>query len=336
MNINAAEPAEDWLKMTADFLFVSNDRYVKYLGICTYSVMHNMCPAVEHVRLFVMDCGITGENKARLAHQAARFDNAEIIFYNIERKLDEIVPKIPNNWNPAIYGRLFLTEILKLYDISRLVYFDCDLLMDRPVTELFTMQLDGRCIAGVSDGESTLRKKALGIDSRYPYINSGVLVIDTARWVEMDASTKVIDYINSFPDKLVYPDQDAINYIMRDEIKLLDPKYNMLLMLCERDIPIILHQSENYIYNEEQTVRALYHGNIYHFAGHDMWSFYSITPAHAIIFKKYRRLCDWRNEKRKFGGLRNFALWSLVSLKRLLIGEFSLTRKKMNEKIPEQ
>ena len=41
--------------MTADFMFVSDDNYVKNLGICTYSVMHNMCPEMEHVRLFVMD-----------------------------------------------------------------------------------------------------------------------------------------------------------------------------------------------------------------------------------------------------------------------------------------
>ena len=107
--------------MTADFLFVSNDKYVKYLGISTYSVMFNMCPAVEHVRLFVMDCGITEENKTRLTNQAARFDNAEIIFLSIERKLKEIDPKVPNNWNRAIYGRLFLTELWKLYAIKRLL-----------------------------------------------------------------------------------------------------------------------------------------------------------------------------------------------------------------------
>ena len=27
--------------MIADFLLVANDSYVKYLGICSYSIMHN-------------------------------------------------------------------------------------------------------------------------------------------------------------------------------------------------------------------------------------------------------------------------------------------------------
>ena len=79
--------------MTADFLFVSNDKYVKNLGICTYSVMHNMCPVTERVRLHVMNCGITPENAERLRKQAARFANAEIHFFNIESQLREITPR---------------------------------------------------------------------------------------------------------------------------------------------------------------------------------------------------------------------------------------------------
>ena len=79
--------------MTANFMLVSDDKYTKNLGICTYSVLHNMCPAVEHVRIFVMDCGITEENKAKLRRQAARFDNAELVFHNIEQQLDEVSTK---------------------------------------------------------------------------------------------------------------------------------------------------------------------------------------------------------------------------------------------------
>ena len=321
--------------MTADFLLVANDRYVKYLGICTYSIMYNMCSEVDCVRIFVMDCGITAENLKRLKQQAARFDNADIYFFNIEQKLKDIVPKIPNNWNRAIYGRLYLTEVLREYDIKRLIYLDCDLLMNRPVTELFTLPLEGKCIAGISDGESLQRKNALEIDPCKPYINSGVMVIDTQRWVALNASEKIIDQINSFPQKLIYPDQDAINFIMRDEIKLLEPRYNMLWMICERDIPKMFSYSEDYIYNEEQIRLALYHGSIYHDAGHDMWVISKMTPVHAIIFRKYHKLCEWKNEKVRFGSIKDIALWLMVSFKRLLIGEYRLTHRYMKEDISE-
>ena len=108
--------SEGDLKMTANFLFVSDDKYVKNLGICTCSVIENMCDVVEKLRLFVMDCGINGENKARLQKQALKYDNVELVFYNINEKLHEVAPRVKTKWHPAIYGRLFLVDVLDQYD----------------------------------------------------------------------------------------------------------------------------------------------------------------------------------------------------------------------------
>ena len=309
--------------MTADFLLVSDDKYVKNLGICTYSVMHNMCPEVDKVRIFVMDCGITEQNRERLRHQAARFDNAEMIFFDIDKKLDAVMPKVKTRWHRAIYGRLFLNELPDVYgDIDRLVYLDCDLLMDRPVTELFTIDLGGKCLAAVTDADNSPRKQVLGIAPECDYINSGVLVIDTARWIELDASRRIIDYINSFPEALLYPDQDAINYVLGHEIVILPPEYNMMWMVCKRDIPKMISRIPDFYYTAEEVEHALFHPCIVHFAGHNMWSFDGITPIAAGVFKKYRRLCDWRNEKRSFGSPSVFFKWCAMSVKRAIYGDY--------------
>ena len=315
------------ISLTANFLFVSDDNYVKNLGICTYSVMHNMCSEAEKVRLFVMDCGITEENKQKLNAQAARFGNAEMIFYDIDEKLNSVVTKVKTRWRRAIYGRLFLNELPEIYgDLERLVYLDCDLLIDKPVTELFTMDLGGKCLAAVSDADNDPRKKALGIPEECEYINSGVLVIDTARWIELDASRRVIEYINSFPEALLYPDQDAINYILKNEIVILPPEYNMMWMICERDIPKMIHWIPDFHYTAEQMEYALYHAKIIHFAGHNMWLFDGITPVAARTFKKYRKLCDWRDCKRRFSSPAGFAMWGMTSVKRLLWGDYRIPR----------
>ena len=309
--------------MTADFLLVSDDKYVKNLGICTYSVMHNMCPEVYKVRLFVMDCGIAEENKQRLHAQAAKFGNAEMIFYDIDEKLNGVMPKVKTRWHRAIYGRLFLNELPAQYEgMDRLVYLDCDLLMDRPVTELFTMDLQGKCLAAVTDADNSPRKKVLGIPEECDYINSGVLVIDTARWIELDASRRIIEYINSFPEALLYPDQDAINYVLGHEIVILPPEYNMMWMLCERDIPKMVSSIPDFYYTADQLKYALFNPYIVHFAGHDMWSFDGITPIAAGVFKKYRALCDWRNEKRRFKSASIFFAWCAKSVKRAIYGDY--------------
>ena len=309
--------------MTADFLFVSDDNYVKNLGICTYSVMHNMCPEVDKVRLFVMDCGITEPNRERLRKQAARFKNAEMIFYDIDSKLNTVVPKVKTRWHRAIYGRLFLNALPGIYsDMDRLIYLDCDLLMDRPVTELFTIELGGKCLAAVTDADNSPRKQALEMDPDCNYINSGVLVIDTARWIGLDASRRIIEYINSFPEDLLYPDQDAINYVLGHEMVILPPEFNMMWMICKRDIPKMVSRIPDFYYTAEEMEFALNNPCIVHFAGHNMWSFDGITPVAAGVFKKYRRLSDWRDCKRQFSSFGQFAIWVIISVKRALYGDY--------------
>lgn len=309
--------------MTANFLFVSDDNYVASLGISSYSVLHNMSPAVDKVRIFVMDCGITEENQEKLRKQTARFENAEIIFYNIEKQLNEIVPKVKARWHRAIYGRLLLNEIAARYDgVERLVYMDCDTLMDRPVTELFEMDLQGKCIAGVMDSDNTTQKRTLHIKDERIYINSGVLVIDTAKWIELNASQRIIEYINSFTEELKYPDQDAINYILSDDILPLKPEYNMMWMLCDKDISIMLDDIEGDFYTPEELHYALHNAKIYHYASHNMWEIEDITPIPGRVIDKYRKLCDWRDKKRHFRSFSGFLLWLSITAKRMLVGDY--------------
>lgn len=302
--------------MIANFLFVSDDKYVKNLGVCTYSVMHNTCPNADKVVMYVMDCGITEENKSRLTRQTERFDNAEIIFYDINLLLDFVVPKVETKWNRAIYGRLFLNEILDKYDgIDRIIYLDSDIIVNDSITELFEMDMQGKCIAAVIDGDEAPRKKALHMKESQSYVNSGVLVIDAKRWVELNAGQRIIEYINSVSKELQYPDQDAINYILCDEIMIIPLKYNFFWMICDRDV-FKMVKSLELTYSTDEIYYALHNAKIIHFAGHDMWSMYGPSPIAIRAFIKYKKLSDWKECRRKFGGAREFLLWFSIFIKR--------------------
>ncbi len=313
--------------MNADFLLVSNDNYVKNLGICSYSILHNMCHEVDKVRLFVMDCGITEQNRKRLREQTSRFDNAEIFFCDISLRLDEIVRGSHFSWHPSIFGRLLAGEVLPICpDVTRLVYMDCDALMDRPVTELFTVDMQGRCLAAVADADEDCRKQALGMPENSVYINSGVLVMDIKAWVERNAEQRIIDYVRSRKE-LAYPDQDAISYVMSDDMMILPLEYNMMWMICDSDIPKLIRNIRHLPYSEEEIRTALHGMKICHYSGHDMWTFYGITPIQARIFEKYHRLCDWRNEKRSFETPVKFILWVMKSFKRFLLGDLAAEKQ---------
>lgn len=304
--------------MIARFMLVSDDNYVNNLGVCTYSIMHNNCPNVDKLVIYVMNCGISEENKAKLVKQAERFDNAEMFFYDINAFLDSVMPKVKTHWNRSIYGRLFLKELAEQYpDIDRIVYLDCDIIVDQPLTELFEMDMKGKCLAGVRDCDEIPRKKELKMSEDDIYINSGTLVIDVKRWVELDAGNRIIDYINSYSNKFNYPDQDAINIVLCGEITTLPLEYNMMWMICDRDIPKIKKELDTE-YTAEEIHYALHNAKIIHFARHDMWSMYGNTSIPTRAFKKYKKLSDWKHCRRKFHSIKEFIIWSGVVVKRKL------------------
>ena len=93
-------------------------------------------------------------------------------------------------------------------------------------------------------------------------------------------------------------------------------------MICDSDIPKLVRNISQLPYSADEVRHALHHMHICHYSGHDMWTFYGITPVQARIFKKYRRLCDWRDGRRSFETPLKLFLWLLKTAKRLILGDF--------------
>ena len=158
------------------------------------------------------------------------------------------------------------------------------------------------------------------------YINSGVLVMDLNAWVERKAGQRIMEYVRCRKE-LAYPDQDAISYVMSGDIMIIPLEYNMMWMICDSDIPKLVRNIKHLPYTAEEIRNALHGMKICHYSGHDMWTFYGITPIQARIFEKYRRICDWRNERRSFETPVKFVLWVMKSVKRFFWGDLATEKK---------
>jgi lipopolysaccharide biosynthesis glycosyltransferase len=58
-------------------------------------------------------------------------------------------------------------------------------------------------------------------------MNSGVLVIDRARWRQTHATERLLAFVRQRGSDLALHDQDAINGVLFDEIKTLDCRWNL-------------------------------------------------------------------------------------------------------------
>lgn len=149
----------------------------------------------------------------------------DIIFYDIDSDvIKEFV--LSNTWTHAVYYRLFFPLIVP-NGIKRLLYLDCDTLVLSDLSELFCEELGDYPVGAVYD--NYVRKQALlGITEDGQYFNSGVLLIDTTLWRTQQISERAFDYLNNYPERILYVDQCALNAVLYNNWKKLPFRYNTL------------------------------------------------------------------------------------------------------------
>lgn len=125
----------------------------------------------------------------------------------------------------AGYMRLFAPLLIPA-DVTRVLYLDVDTLCLGPLDELFDIDLGDATIAAVRDpyvhrmsdmealpGLAGYRQE---VDPQAPHFNSGMMLIDTARWRAGNVSQVATDYSRRHAEVTRYPDQDALNFALRD------------------------------------------------------------------------------------------------------------------------
>ncbi len=135
------------------------------------------------------------------------------------------------HFTAASYYRLFLPRLLaKRY--SRILYIDTDIYIHgRSLFDLFRLDMQGHAIGAVRDPVVAFREvhidelvETLGRTSN-KYMNSGVMLIDVARYLADDLETRVLAVATASPS-LRLVDQTAINMVLRGNWLELSPSYN--------------------------------------------------------------------------------------------------------------
>lgn len=162
-------------------------------------------------------------------------------------------------WSKYTWYRVYLPELLPK-SVGRVLYLDCDVCVTDQLDELFDMDMEEKAIAGVLDPESYSDSvyDRLGYSSDKKYICAGVLMMNIHYWRKADISEKVLDYGKTYPEKTLFPDQDAINVICQDVKVILSPKYSPFLRIAK-------------FFEKEEWNEYISHPAIIHYAGCAPW-----------------------------------------------------------------
>ena len=142
----------------------------------------------------------------------------------------------------ALY-RLLIPDLLP--ELSKLLYLDCDIIFDLDVKELWNVDVEGYCIAGVLDmdlinyyggADEFVRAFLMGCNSR-TYINSGVLVMNLSMIRSRgNLFRNAMNWLNKNVHLMMFSDQDIINCLFYKSIKFIESRFNNIRPITEDEM----------------------------------------------------------------------------------------------------
>lgn len=152
------------------------------------------------------------------------------------------------NWkSKTLYFPLKLPSICK---DERVLFLDADTFVLGDLSKFYKQPLDGYYLAAVNDygmisdlktnnqlklGENTVDIKHYFGNIRkwnntdmQRYFNSGMLLMNLDEMRKNNVEKAVMDSLKS--NIFAFPDQDCINYVCHDHVKIVEPKYNFMVI----------------------------------------------------------------------------------------------------------
>ncbi len=251
-----------------------DDNYSKYAGVVIASILSNAAQE-DDLSIYILDGGISEEHKSEI-FSLKSIKDCEINFVAVDQSLFEDYSKIKTHSyvTVATYYRLKLSSLLP--NVDRIIYFDCDMVVNSSLAELFNTDMQDCLIAGVKD----LNKKEL--KKNPSYVNAGMLVFDLKNMRSDNTENRFLEWTKANAESIKVGDQTIINEVCKGRIKVVSDVWNV--------------QSSNF------TNRSSYTNNprVVHFVARKKpwhWASFSI---HKGLYFKYLQLTPWKLSEKEY------------------------------------
>lgn len=241
-----------------EILCCTDHNFVIPMGVMMHSLCINNSNNELHFHVFV-DNSVTEKQKDELREVINEGNTLTFYLVDVSAIQKYLIVKVAN-FPIAIYYRLLLSRILP-NNIHKILYLDADIIVRHDLSELWDTDITNYALAAVTD-QNRIKESCerLGYDSKLGYFNSGVVLFNIDYFRTHNITDELIEFIKFNPEKLLCPDQDALNFVLKDNKLMLPVKYNVqenfyhdppsLKLTTELresiNDPFILHFSTNY------------------------------------------------------------------------------------------
>lgn len=297
--------------MNQIYVYACDDTYAPLAGVSMLSLLENN-KNEEQLSVYILSDGISQENINKLIQIGQEYKRS-VVTIDVRDKIEQLtVTGITGYKNAAgsafaAYARLIISELLPT-EIKRVVYLDCDTLICRNASGLFSQDLAGKALSMAYDCLRNEYKAYIGIEKQAAYYNSGVLIIDMELWKSHRCMERIIDHIRNVRSDYPLVDQDLINVALADDICELSPDFNYLsqyFLYKYTNIIRVYGLSKTRWYSKEVFEFCANKPYLYHFCGKSFirpWFLNSCHPMKSKYDEYYyaspwkdcpQKKCDW-------------------------------------------
>ncbi|MDR2645900.1 MAG: glycosyltransferase family 8 protein [Holosporaceae bacterium] len=218
-------------------VFGCDDNYALYLGVCLLSLISNSSED-RNYDVWILDGGISEDKRKNLFSLIQNRKNFSLRFFDISRLVSDNKEKLRIysrhvSLTIATYFRLFIPQIFSAYD--RVIYLDCDMIINADVGKLFSVDLEGKTIGAVgcaAQCSQSFQQNAKSIrgDKWQSYFYPGVMVFDIKKAIDKNITGRSLKFLATIQNskERFFEDQDALNSACID-VKLLDKRWLLLV-----------------------------------------------------------------------------------------------------------
>ncbi len=274
-----------------NIVYAADNKFGEILGVSLTSLYENN-KGMDEINVYILDAGLSQGNKRKIKYLAKSYNRSEVKWLeakNISRELGLSV--IADRGSLSQYARLFISGCLP-EKLERILYLDCDTIINKPLDELWNINMNGKTVAVLLDAFSKLYRKNIDLAPNDIMFNSGVMLIDLKRWKEQNIEQKLLDFIINKKGKVQQGDQGALNSILSHDSYCFEPKFNSVTIFYDFSYKeMLIYRKPPTYYSENQIKTATDNPVIIHYTT----SFISKRPW--IEGCKHRYVNNWLEMK---------------------------------------
>ena len=202
-----------------NFLFTLNESYLEPLCVLIRSINKN---SSEQNCYYVAYSRLNEDEKLKISECISE-TNHHLHFIRIKDEIFEGLPLLKHITKEAYYRLLCMDYLPK--EVKRVLYLDPDTVVINGISKFYYSNIDGYYIAAATHVNKFMHcfnSMRLRLPDVYPYINSGVMLINLELLRERYTGKEIYDFIKNTKLKLEFGDQDIINALFFNRIKLWD------------------------------------------------------------------------------------------------------------------